>query len=1057
MSFNEKFDFIKMEHDILNFWESENCFEKLREKNRENKRFRFIDGPITANNAMGIHHAWGRTIKDIFLRYKALNGFDCRYQNGFDAQGLWVEVEVEKDLGFKTKKDIEDYGMDRFTQKCVERVEKFSGIITDQSKRLGQWMDWENSYFTHTDENIQGIWHFLKVCGEKGCIERKHRPMPWCPRCGTSLSEHEMTGSYQMMTHNSVFFKLPLIKSAAGGTDSPNPLIPNPYILAWTTTPWTLSSNVALAVNPETDYAEVKIKSGETLYLAKNAIKYLGGDKQEVVRVFKGSELVGLEYETCFPEFESQKGITHKIVPWEDVAADEGTGVVHIAPGCGIEDFELGEKLGLPGPMPVDDSGIFLDGFGFMTGKDSHDIAYEVFAELAKRGKMYKTEAHGHSYPVCWRCKAEVIFRLVQTWYIKTEELKPALIGAAESVKWEPESSGKRMTDWLNNMGDWNISRKRYYGLPLPFYPCEKCGKLTIIGSKDDLRGLAADPAAVDALPELHRPWIDDIKIKCPGCGAEVSRISETGDVWLDAGIVPFSTLGYFKDKDEWRKNYPAEWITEMREQIRLWFYSMLFMSVVLEDRAPYERVLSYNAVVAEDGSKFSKTGYNIKFDEAAEQLGSDAIRYMFAGAPVASDIRFGYSLGGEARRKLLSLWNIFTFFDTYADIDKPDLTGCEPDISAMTPTDKWLVLRTNEFIGKAGEYMEDYKAYLLVRDFEQFTDDVSNWYIRTNRRRFWKEGDSKDKLAAYWTLYYAVSALAICLAPVIPFMTEFIWQNLVRKVDKNAAESVHLSSWPVKFEGVGQGSVLEDTALARDVIATAMRLRNERQIKVRQPLAALYLCVPAELRDKILVYEKNIKEELNIKDIIFINDVAELEENYLTVNFKAAGAVLKQEVNKLKSALENLAKDDMQACVSIVKQREALKIEGFDIPLGPVLFVLNKRTKDGIVSALFGGDNTLALDVALTNDLLAEGAARDIVRQCQLIRKEAGYAVEQRVKMAICAEDGFILAAINGRRERMADELLAGELIINGGLEGDLSKEIEINGNAVSITVAKI
>lgn len=380
-----------------------------------------------------------------------------------------------------------------------------------------------------------------------------------------------------------------------------------------------------------------------------------------MLRAFKGSELVGYHYETCFPDIPAQSGIDHKIVAWEDVAADEGTGIVHIAPGCGVEDFELGEKLGLAKVMPIDDMGIYLDGFGWMTGKDSHTVADEVFEHLKADDKLYKVEPHEHSYPVCWRCKSEVVFRLVPAWYIRTDELRPKLIEAANTVKWEPASNGKRMNDWLNNMGDWNISRKRYYGMPLPFYPCD-CGHVTVVGSKEELRSLAVDPKLVDELPELHRPWVDKIKIKCPHCGKEVSRISEIGDVWLDAGIVPYSTFGYFRDKEEWKKNFPAEWVTEMHEQVRLWFYSQLFMSVVLEGKAPYERVLTNSAVIAEDGRKFSKTGFMIKFDEAAEKIGADTVRYLYAGAPVSNDVRFGYNLGDEARRKLLSYWNIYTF-----------------------------------------------------------------------------------------------------------------------------------------------------------------------------------------------------------------------------------------------------------------------------------------------------------------------------------------------------------------------------------------------------------
>ncbi|HIR53470.1 MAG TPA: isoleucine--tRNA ligase [Candidatus Onthovicinus excrementipullorum] len=1038
----DKNEFIAMEHEVMKFWEENDCFGKLKAKNAGHERFRFIDGPITANNPMGVHHAWGRTLKDTFLRYNAMKGKDCRYQNGFDSQGLWVEVEVEKELGFKTKKDIEAYGMDQFTHKCVDRVKHFSSVITEQSKRLGQWMDWDNSYFTNTDKNITSIWYFLKKCHENGWIEREYKPMPWCPRCGTSLSEHEMTGSYKMLKHNSVFFKLPVKELGCN-------------ILVWTTTPWTLSSNVALAVNEDIDYVEVTLHSDDKhLILAKNAIKYLGDDKKEVLRAFKGKELEGMHFETCFPDFEAQKDIDHRIVLWDQVDAEEGTGVVHIAPGCGAEDFELGESLGLAKVMPVDDMGIFLEGFGWMTGKDSHTVAPEVFEHLEQAGKMYKVMEIEHSYPVCWRCKSEVIFRLVPAWYIRTDELRPRLIKAAESVKWEPAFNGKRMVDWLNNMGDWNISRKRYYGLPLPFYPCPECGHLTVVGSREELRELGGE--AVDKLPELHRPWIDDIKITCPHCGAKVSRVQEIGDVWLDAGIVPFSTTGYFDDKEEWKKNYPAEWITEMREQVRLWFYSMLFMSVVLEDRAPYERVLSYNSVVAEDGSKFSKTGFMIKFDEAAEKIGADSIRYLYAGAPVANDVRFGFNLGDEARRKLLAFYNIYTFFNTYAAIDKPDLTDYQPDDKALKPVDRFLILRTNEFIRRATDYMDAYKAYQLVKEFEAFVDDISNWYIRLNRRRFWKSDNGPDKMAAYWTLFNALNACVRCMAPIIPFMTEHIWQELTRKVLRNAELSVHLSDWPKPIEGIHDDGVLESTALSRDIIATAMRLRNEAQIKVRQPLSVLYVCCTPEQAGKIAVFEQSVLDELNIKAIKYIEDKSVFEDAYLAVNFKVAGAVLKQNVNKMKQSLAELDADAMAALVAQFDQGGKVQVPGWEEAYDASIFQRQTATKQGIVSAECSAEMVIAIDTTITEDLKKEGAVRDIIRQCQILRKDAGYQVEQHVAVSIVTADSFLGGALKDDEAHIASELLADSLSFETLADADLARDIDTEYGSVAVAVKK-
>ncbi|MDO5014996.1 MAG: isoleucine--tRNA ligase [Clostridia bacterium] len=1036
-------NFINMEDDILKFWDENECFKKLKEKNANNERFKFIDGPITANNPMGIHHAWGRSLKDIFLRYKAMQGYDCKYQNGFDSQGLWVEVEVEKELGFKTKKDIEEYGLDKFTEKCKERVNRFSKIITEQSIRLGQWMDWDNSYFTNTDLNIGGIWHFLKTCYEKDAIKSEYKPMPWCPRCGTSLSEHEMTGSYKKITHKSVFFKLPLEDGRRA--------------LVWTTTPWTLSSNVSLAVNKDLDYVEAKVKSSDDiLVLGKNAIDYLGDDKLEILRAFKGEELVGLKFETCFEDFEAQKGVEHKVVNWEDVDADEGTGIVHIAPGCGLEDFELGERLGLAKIMPVDDSGNFLPGFGFLTGKNSHDVADEVFENLDKQGKLYKIMPYEHSYPVCWRCKSEVIFRLVPSWYITTEKLKPALLDASSKVDWQPQSGGKRMSDWLTNMGDWNISRKRFYGMPLPFYNCE-CGKLTVVGSKEELIELAADKEKAKNLKELHRPYIDDIEILCPDCGKTVKRIPEIGDVWLDAGIVPFSTTGYFTDKEEWKKNFPADLVVEMHEQIRLWFYSQLFMSTVLENQAPYKKVLTHGSVVAEDGSKFSKTGFMIRFEDAVKKIGADPIRYLYASNPITNDVRFGFNLGDEARRKILSFYNIFTFYQTYASIDKPHFDNFKPDKSKLDITDLWLINMTNEFIIKAKEYMDDFKPYLLIRDFEAFVDSVSNWYIRSNRRRFWKSGDTDDKKIAYFVLFYALKSLTKIMSPIIPFMTETIWQELIRKVDEGAELSVHLSDWPEIMTGYEDDSIVNDTDFARDIIQAALRLRNEAQIKVRQPLSAMYVCAEEEQINRLENFEKIIKDELNIKELKGINDFSVLEDNYLTVNFKNAGQVLKNKVNSLKEVLSNLNKEEHQKLIDSLSKDKEISIDGFDMPLGENIFNIEKRTKENYTSCVCNDQKTVvALDTEISTELAKEGILRDIVRSCQVARKDADFDVSQRITLALISKSENLNQIVEENLEHIKSELLANEVSQNELPMADYKTKISINEESLEIQLKK-
>ena len=1047
---NSKPDFTQMEHEILQFWKDNRCFDKLREKNSNNKPFRFLDGPITANNPMGIHHAWGRTIKDTFLRYKAMNGYSCHYRNGFDTQGLWVEVEVERELGFKDKKDIENFGTDNFTHKCIERIRKYSGRITEQSIRLGQWMDWQNSYYTHTDENISGIWTFLKKCHENGWIVQSNRPMPWCPRCGTSLSEHEMSGSHQEIEHTAVFVRLPLMEK--------------PWdILVWTTTPWTLAANIALAVHPDLEYAVVQCEeNSRPLILAKKALPVLD-NRGVVLQTIEGKDLDGLSYETCFPFLQVQNGIPHKIVLWEMVSSEEGSGVVHIAPGCGAEDYELGQRLGLQAVCPIDDVGVFTQEYDWLTGQKASEAAPLVFSKLRQDDKLYKTHSYRHSYPVCWRCKTEVLFRLVREWYIKTDNIRPKLLEAASKVKWEPEYIGKRMQDWLANMGDWNISRKRFYGLPLPFYPCDHCGTLTVIGSKEELYKLGG--SAAKELPELHRPWIDQVTIQCPSCGSIASRISEVGDVWLDAGIVPFSTLGYFSDRKLWEKYYPAEWVSEMREQVRLWFYSMLFMSVTLEGRAPYERVLAHGSVVAEDGTRFSKTGFMIQFDAAAEKLGSDTIRYLFAGAGMANDVRFGYNLGEEARRKILSFWNICVFFMTYAVLEKPDVTK-KPSPDALEITDRWVLARTNQFIRDVSGYYEAYKTPELIKAFEAYVEDVSKWYVRINRKRFWKQEQSENKQAAYWCLYQALKAALQVMAPVIPFGTEYLWQHMVRFLESDCEESVHLSRWPGALMTDDESTILEQTELVRDVIGIALKIRNEKQLKVKQPLSGMFIVAEKDKQEIVRKMPGIVLEELNVKSVVFMDDESSLNSKYLTLNLKKAGSLLKDKVQVLLKHLDKVSAEDMEEMVTQFHEGGSVKVPGWSEPVPNEFFLESARCKSNIALARDRGI-TVALDINLTEELIQEGLYRDLLRNCQLLRKEAGLKVDQRIRLSISHGDRYLgskggdvpnrlQAMLEKYSAGIAEETLASELVEELS-NPVISKEITVGDHTVIVQIGLV
>ena len=1036
--FDTKYSFAENEKEILSFWKENDCFKKLKAKNEGGPKYRFIDGPITANNPMGIHHVWGRTLKDTFIKYHAMKGDDTHYRNGFDGQGLWVEVEVEKELGFKTKHDIEEYGLDKFTDKCIDRVKKFSGVITEQSQRLGQWMDWDNSYYTYTDENITGIWAFLKKCNEGGWIKQIYKPMPWCPRCGTSLSEHEMTGSYKEIEHEAVFFKLPLLKS-------------NDYILVWTTTPWTLSANVALAVNKEMNYVRLHVEGEETNYITSETYykqKFAGKDGVTLLDTFKGTELEGLEYETCFPEI-AEQNFTHKIVLWDEVTDTDGCGVVHIAPGCGAEDFALGEEIGLPKIIPVDEYGVFFDGFAFLSGLNAQECKELVFDELKKRNKLFYTHKFKHSYPVCWRCKREIIFRLVKEWAIAVDELRPRLIANAKKVRWEPAYQGKRMLDWLENMSDWNISRKRFYGLPLPFYPCPDCGKLTVIGSKEELYELAVDKSKVDAIPHLHRPWIDDVKIRC-SCGCEVERITQVGDVWLDAGIVPFSTLKHFTDKEYWKQYFPAEHVLEMKEQIRLWFYSMLFMSTVLVDEPPYERVSTHGMVVSEDGSRFSKTGFMIRFDEAADVIGADASRYIFASSSTSNDVRFGFTLGEEARRKLLAFWNLQTFFATYADIDNIKVDVAKLDTSKLCAVDRWLVIRTNEFIKDASRYMGDYSTREVISAFEAFVNDISNFYIRVNRGRFWATELTEDKINAYTVLFYAIKSITGIIAPIVPFITETTWQRFVKRYSNEDALSVFLSDYPTvpAHLDITDEKILSDVEKARDMISLGLKLRNEKQIKIRQPLATMYVSATEANHSAIATFGSIIKSEMNVGEIAELSDSSSLESNFLTVNFKVAGRVLKNRANEVKAYLAELDEKTHQELSNAVKAGENVKLDALGLEVEPEVFTLNSKPLDNVAIYVNNGE-FIAINTTISEELQRAGILRDIVRQCQVFRKAAGFDVSDRISIFFTTDSALVRNIIEEKEAQLTHDLLA---TIEKPSSVEYTDKIDLDG--VEITV---
>ncbi|HAH86194.1 MAG TPA: isoleucine--tRNA ligase [Armatimonadetes bacterium] len=1000
-------NFPEMERRILDLWKEGRTFEKLREKNAGHKPWSFIDGPITANNPMGVHHAWGRTYKDIFQRFKAMQGYEERYQNGFDCQGLWVEVEVEKELGLNSKREIMEYGLDKFALACRARVEKYSALQTEQSIRLGQWMDWENSYYTMTDNNIEHIWHFLKTAHERGWLYKGQRAMPWCARCGTSLSQHELIDSYRDLTHTSIYAKLPILER------------PGEYMLVWTTTPWTLTANVALAVHPDLEYAKVKQSDG-ILYLSAGTVQKLEGD-YELLGMVKGRDLVGLHYRGPFFDIPAQKEVDTKIVPWEDVGEEEGVGVVHIAPGCGEEDYNLGRDLGLPVLVPIDENGYYYSGYGWLEGKPVSEVASMIFQDLEEKGMLYKTEAYKHRYPVCWRCHAELVFRLVDEWFISGDEIRQPMIEAARKVHWVPDYAGKRMEDWLNNMGDWCISRKRFWGLPLPFYKCQ-CGEMTIIGSKKELEELAV--SGIENLRELHRPWIDDVKIKCPKCGGTAERIPEVGDCWLDAGIVPFSTLGYLsEDKSYWEKWFPAEFVVEMREQIRLWFYSMLFMSVTLTGRSPYKNVLVYEKVHDEKGRPMHKShGNAIWFDEAVEKMGADIMRWIYAGSNIQNNLNFGYGKGDDVVRNLLTLWNVYSFFVTYAVVDEwvPSKEKTPP----ASELDRWILARLSALVADITKSLEAFDTADVTRLVDAFVDDLSNWFVRLSRRRFWKSQADADKQSAYSTLYEVLVTLTKLLAPVLPFMAEEMYQNLVLSVSPDAPASVHLCDWPVPDEAMLNRRLIEETDAVMKVVRLGRSARNSAGMKVRQPLAKFTVKPATNLeREAVIKNERLILDELNIKSLVIEEDAAKLVKRALKPNFAVMGPKFGKLMPKIQKALSMEDTNELAAKI-LAGESAHLAVDGETVELEASDVTVEMVTPENISAAEEAG-TVVAVDTALTPELMQEGLVRDLVRQIQNMRKDLGFNVDDRITIEYSAEGAF-REAVPAWEEYIRQETLA-------------------------------
>ena len=1079
-----KVDFPAMERELLAWWAENEIVEKYLKRNDGSaKKFSFIDGPITANNPMGVHHGWGRTYKDLFQRYKTMQGFKQRYQNGFDGQGLWIEVEVEKELGLNSKRDIETFGIDKFVELCKQRVRKFADVQTQQSIRLGYWMDWDNSYHTMSDENNYTIWHFLKVCHERGWIYEGTDVMPWCPRCGTGLSEHEIaTEGYREIVHPGLYVRFPLVER------------PGESLLVWTTTPWTLTSNTGAAVHPDFTCVKVRTADGEVLYLLKARLDVLKGD-HEVLDEMPGRSLAGLRYRGPFDELPAQEGVDHRVVVWKEVSESEGTGIVHTAPGAGKEDFALSKEMGLAVVAPLDDFGVFVDGFDWLTGKSVFEVNKSIYDSLREKGAFYKLEQFSHRYPVCWRCDTELVFRLVDEWFISMDELRGLIAEVTKKIQWVPGFGLQRELDWLKNMDDWMISKKRYWGLALPIYKCGECGHFEVIGSETELESRAVEGWDRFEGQSPHRPWIDAVKVKCPECGATVSRILDVGNPWLDAGIVPFSTTGYRQDRDHWREWFPADWISEsFPGQFRNWFYSLLTMSTVLEKSEPCRAIFSYAVMRDEKGEEMHKSkGNAIWFDEAAEKMGVDAMRWLYVRHNPAANLNFGFGIADEVRRRfIIPLWNAFSFFVTYANIDQYDPKTAAPPVESRPELDRWIVSELNTLISDVTAALDRYEPDAAARRVEEFVEYLTNWYIRRSRRRFWKsgvlsgdDGADEDKLAAYSTLYECLVTLAKLIAPFLPFVSEAIYRNLSAPLKAGlvasvggGADSVHLDSYPAADASKIDGGLSEATRLAMRLSSLGRAARSSAGIKVRQPLERALVWIASGETGLLEQVVSQVRDELNIKEVVTIDDEAEVREFKLKPNMAILGPKYGAEMGKVLEAIANadaqkvyskLAAPPPQSLMDRLKgkpdtgARQALyadsespvrqvTIGDFVLGLDDVKFVYTDRHGYSVTGE---PGYTVAVTTEISHELALEGLARELVHRIQNMRRSAGFDIADHI-VTYYQGGSELDEVVSAHGDYIREETLSRQVLNEAPADDAYSETHEVNGLEAVLGVIK-
>ena len=1041
-------NFVDREKAVEKFWEDNNIFKKSMEHRKEGETYTFYDGPPTANGKPHIGHVETRTIKDMIPRYRTMKGYMVPRKAGWDTHGLPVELEVEKMLGLDGKEQIEEYGLAPFITKCKESVWKYKGMWEDFSRTVGFWADMDNPYVTYDDNFIESEWWALKTIWDKGLLYKGFKIVPYCPRCGTPLSSHEVAQGYKAVKERSA-----IVRFKVKGEDA--------YFLAWTTTPWTLPSNVALCVNPEETYLKVKAADGYTYYIAKAlADKVLGRlaeegkDAYEVLETYVGKDLEYKEYEPLYKcagdAAEKQKKKAHFVTCDGYVTMTDGTGIVHIAPAFGEDDSRIGRNYELPFVQ-------FVDGKGDLTaetpyaGKFVKDADPLVLKDLDAEGKLFDAPKFEHDYPFCWRCDTPLIYYARESWFIKMTAVKDDLVRNNKTINWIPASIGEgRFGNWLENIQDWGVSRNRYWGTPLNIWECE-CGHQHSIGSREELYKMSGNEKAKTV--EFHRPYIDEITITCPECGKQMKRVPEVIDCWFDSGAMPFAQHHYpFENKDLFEQQFPANFISEAVDQTRGWFYSLLAESTLLFNKAPYKNVIVMGHVQDENGQKMSKSkGNAVDPFNALETYGADAIRWYFytSSAPWLPK-RFSGKAVQEGQRKFMgTLWNTYAFFVLYANIDNFDASKYTLEYDKLPVMDKWLLSKLNSTVAEVDSNLDQYRIPEAAKALQDFVDEMSNWYVRRSRERFWAKGMEQDKINAYMTLYTALVTICKAAAPMIPFMTEDIYQNLVRSNDANAPESIHLCDFPVVNKDHIDKKLEEDMEDVLDAVVMGRACRNEAAIKNRQPISRMYIKSDFTLSE---FYQEIIEDELNVKEVVFTDDVRDFTSYTFKPQLRTVGPKYGKQLGGIQ---KHLAALDGNAAMDELNADGALKfdVDGVAVELTKDDLLIDMAQKEGYVSQ---EDNrmTVVLDTNLTPELVEEGFVYEIISKIQTMRKESGFEVTDHIRVSINGNDKLSEIA-QKNKEAISSKVLADEL--TSGMEYGVSKEWNINGENAVIAVERV